>query len=377
MCIEKQKRICHFTCAHEADDVRVFQKECVALAKAGYDVYLVAPNAKTAVVDGVNIIGVPALSMNPIYRLLILSNRVYRSALKVNADVYQFHDIELFKFGLKLKRRGKKVIFDSHENWFGYANGIKWLPNKMKRLISLYLKRIYSNNLRCFDRVITVSPHIVDILSRYSEKVDLITNYPLLSENSLPNVTLNQFLERLNVACYVGTVYEISLQENIIKALSKSVDLKYQIIGNISQEYKSKLLSIYDGSNLEFINFIPHNELEAYYSKSIFGFAIFDYTPNLGGRKGSLGVNKIYEYMAKGLPVICTDFELWKSFVSKYKCGICVDSHDITAITEAINYLSKNRHEAYIMGQNGQKAIRNEFNWDIEAVKYLKIVESL
>ena len=46
-------KICHFTSAHKTNDIRIFQKECVSLAKAGYKVYLVVPNAETKSVNGV------------------------------------------------------------------------------------------------------------------------------------------------------------------------------------------------------------------------------------------------------------------------------------------------------------------------------------
>lgn len=34
-------KVCHMTSAHGEEDVRIFHKECVSLAKAGYDTYLV------------------------------------------------------------------------------------------------------------------------------------------------------------------------------------------------------------------------------------------------------------------------------------------------------------------------------------------------
>ena len=109
------KRICHFTSVHSATDGRIFEKECCSLAKAGYEVYFVAPNAKTEIKNGVHIVGVPISNRGRLYRMLCGAKIIYKEALSLNADVYHFHDPELLRFALKLKSQGKKVIFDSHE----------------------------------------------------------------------------------------------------------------------------------------------------------------------------------------------------------------------------------------------------------------------
>lgn len=372
-----KNRICHFTCAHEADDVRVFQKECVSLAKAGFEVYLVVPNAKSELVDGVHIVGVPSPSMNPIYRLFFLSRRVYRETCKIDADLYQFHDIELFRYGLKLKRRGKKVVFDSHENWIGYAEGIQWLPKWAKHLVKKYLVRQYSRYLKYFDRALSVSPHISTILSKYSGRVELVMNYPIIEANGLLDISDSNYIQRPNNVCYAGTVYEFSLQENIVKAITSISDLKYLIIGNITEGYKEKIIREDVNGQVVFVNYVDKNTLRSYYQNSIIGFALFDYVSNLGGKVGSLGVNKIFEYMAMGLPIICTDFDLWKDIVKKYDCGLCVNPHSINEIQSAVRFLLDNKLAAYNMGRNGQKAVLAEFNWDVERDKYIGIVKSI
>ena len=50
-------KVCHMTSAHAPGDVRIFHKECVSLAKAGYQVYLVQ-RGESFEASGVHVIGV-------------------------------------------------------------------------------------------------------------------------------------------------------------------------------------------------------------------------------------------------------------------------------------------------------------------------------
>lgn len=371
-------KVCHFTSAHKADDVRVFKKECCSLANNGYAVYLVAPNAKSELVNNVNIIGVDIVSDNPIYRLLKSSRQIYKQALSINADIYHFHDIELFYYGLRLKKKGKKVIFDSHEDWLGYIKGVKWIPLFIRFLIISFLTFVYKKNLKKFDAVITVSPHIVNKLKVYSNNVHLLTNYPFYSKTDISKFTYNEYAQRSNVLCYAGTIYSESNQEIIIKACQNIPNLKYEIIGKIGETMKSNLLDIDKNNKVDFVDFLSKSALNHHYLNSICGMCIFDYSPNLGGHEGSLGVNKIFEYMSAGLPIICSDHTIWKTMIiDKYKCGIAVQPGNINQITDAINFIVNNKEKAYLMGQKGREAVINEFNWKSQEENLLNLYKNI
>ena len=50
-------KVCHMTSAHSPHDTRIFYKECVSLAKAGYEVYLVQ-RGECCEEIGVHVVGV-------------------------------------------------------------------------------------------------------------------------------------------------------------------------------------------------------------------------------------------------------------------------------------------------------------------------------
>jgi glycosyltransferase involved in cell wall biosynthesis len=87
--------------------------------------------------------------------------------------------------------------------------------------------------------------------------------------------------------------------------------------------------------------------------------------------------NKLFEYMSSGLPVIASDYPLWKGIVEKYNSGICVDPENSEAIADAINYLMNHPNEAEAKGANGRRAVEEVFNWKQEEKKLLDLYKSL
>ena len=81
--------------------------------------------------------------------------------------------------------------------------------------------------------------------------------------------------------------------------------------------------------------------------------------------------------MAMGLPVICTDFDLWKDIIDRYHCGICVEPGDQKAIAEAIWYLQTHSEERLEMGRNGQRAVWEEFHWGTQEPILLEFYQKI
>ena len=78
---------------------------------------------------------------------------------------------------------------------------------------------------------------------------------------------------------------------------------------------------------------------------------------------------KMFEYMACGVPVVCSNFPLWEKIVGDADCGILVDPLDPPAIAAAIEKLADDPDEARRLGENGRQAILTRFNWEAEFAK--------
>jgi glycosyltransferase involved in cell wall biosynthesis len=375
--MQKNIKVCHIISAFHRHDTRIFWKQCRSLAKAGFEVTLLANDSGSdEVKENVRIVTTGISNTSRFQRMLLSRRSLYKKAYEIDADIYEVHDPEILPLGLKLLKKGKYVVFDSHEDFPNQLLEKDWIPMRFRKVLSWMAKSYYDRNIKKFSAVLSVTPHIVDSLKNSSDNVHLITNFPIIEENFKVD-SLEEYLQRKPQLCYAGTIYTTSMQENILEALNDIEFVRYIMVGTIEENYLNLLARHKSWSRVNFIKRVSKEDLMKIYHEVTIGIVLFDYSPNVGYKRGSLGNNKIFEYMHSGLPIICTDFELWQEIINKYKCGICVNPHNIDEIRNAISYLTDNKAEAYEMGQNGRKAVLNEYNWNSQEKVYVEIFRKL
>lgn len=370
-------RVCHITVAHPRYDARIFLREASTLAEAGNKVFLICADGKGEEVKNEVLItsySSRQMSKRDRFKLLFFNTRFVDYLLSFNADVYQFHDLELVEVGRKLKRKNRKVIFDSHENWIDLIPG--YFPkNKFiqKYIANVFIPRYYRKVVSIFDAVFSVSPNMVEKLKRFNPRTFFIPNYPSIANYKKLDV------DKKNFILYQGMVYKISNQKEIIKAVNNlPFKFKYKIVGKIDKMLKDELEAIDINQKVEFVNWIDKSELDILMRQALVGLVVLDYCPICCGKDGQLGSNKIFEYMLSGLPVICTDFKLWKELIiDKYNCGICVNPRDIKQIQEAIEWFFNHEAEAKEMGLKGRNAVLKEFNWEAYKNTFLDVYDKI
>lgn len=363
-------KVCHITSAHGPEDVRIFHKECVSLAKAGYETYLVQRGGSYEK-NGVHIVGFGEVTGGRLKRMTQVSRRAYEAALSVDADIYHFHDPELLPYGLKLKHRGKKVIFDSHEDTLESILEKEWIPAPVRRAVFLWFKRQQERVCRRIDAVVTVTPHMTEFFRRLNPRSVQIANFPILDISpALPDIFSKTLV-------FAGGISRQWNHHTIIKALERLPDVRYRLCGSAGMGYLPELQALPAWERVEYLGRVSHEEVSALLVKSAVGMAVLSYCRNSDWKNGTMGNTKIFEEMMAGLPVVCTDFVRWQEFVNRWHCGICVDPADPDAIAEAVRYLLDHPEEARQMGENGRKAVKKEFNWGVEEKKLLALYEEI
>lgn len=354
-------KVCHLSSVHTTFDTRIFHKECISLTKK-YEVHLVIPAEKDEVVNNVSIHHIDNTKTSRFRRMTSRVWQVYKKANEVDAELYHFHDPELIPVGLVLKLKGKKVIYDVHEDVPKQIMSKEWIPELLRRFVSLSMSFTEKICDKTFDGIVTVVP---EIARRFKNKnVECLYNYPILEEyNKRIEHEKKQF-----VFGYVGGLTQIRGVYEMVEAAKKS-GLNVKLAGKSENDKISRLVEQCEIKNLNYLGFLNRKEVLDFYKSIDCGLVVLHPEPNYLISQPV----KMKEYMEAGIPFIASDFPVWKEFIDKYKCGIYVNPLDVEAIIQAMRWMTDNPEKAQEMGYNGRKAIEKEFNWAIEEEKLFKL----
>lgn len=368
------KHICYLSSSIQRDDVLIISRQGVSLVSNGFKVsYMVTDNKEDEIHNGIKILSTGYSPSSRFKRMLFSSRYLYKKAIDQHADIYQISEPELIPLGLRLIKRGYKVIFNMREDYPSLILRKYYIPRIFRKLISKIIENYMKRSLKKFNAVFSVTPDLVNITkSKWKCKNSyLLANFPLVNKDF--NLSYNEYVKRGDVICYIGTIYNISRQELIFEILENYPKIQYIIAGKFWGKYGDQLKSLPYWKHVEFIDGFKISEMPSIYARASISNVLRDFsytsTPN-----GSLGVLKIFESMEAALPIICSDVPVYRQMIEKYKCGICVDPNNKEQIENAIRFLINNKNIAYQMGQNGRRAIIEEYNWNSQAILYIEVI---
>lgn len=356
-------RIAHLTSAHPRNDPRIFIKQCRTLAANGYDVTLVVADGKgDAHMDGVAIADVGRLP-GRLQRIVKTTRKVFDKALALNADIYHFHDPELIPAGLKLKRRGKTVIFDSHEDVSRQLQGKPYLGPVSRRVLPALFSAYERFACSRFDGIVTATPFIRDAFLKINPVTVDINNFPIIDELA----GADSWSTKRKEVCYVGAISGIRGIRQLVEAstLLRS-GARLNLAGRFFDPAAETEVRAHPGwQHVSDLGFLDRAGIRDVMSRSLAGLVTLLPLPN---HIDSLPT-KMFEYMSSGIPVIASNFPLWRDIIEGNRCGICVDPLDPHAIAAAIDHLVTHPDIARSMGERGRQAVLEKYNWGIEAAR--------
>ncbi|MCY1267415.1 Glycosyl transferases group 1 [compost metagenome] len=366
------KRICHLSSAHVGLDVRIFLKECVSLAEAGYETHIVInatpEDVAKAAAKGIHIHPL-ARPESRVERMCTHAWRCYRIAARLDAHVYHFHDAELIPYGILLSLVGKEVIYDSHEHLPRSILSKHWIPGWARRLVAGATAAIEYVGAKLFFSVVAATPFIAERFQRITPRAININNYPL--PNEFASVATG---ERKQQVCYLGGISRIRGLKPVIEALPLVPHVKFVLCGQFSDAtYEAELRALPGWKQVEYLGQVDRTRLRGVMGESMAGIVTFLPEPNHVDAQP----NKLFEYMSASLPVIASDFPLWRLLIAGVGAGLCVDPESPMAIAEAIHALTSDAQGAQRMGDAGRDAVLNRYNWPVEAARLVSFYEGL
>ncbi len=241
--------------------------------------------------------------------------KMFRTCAGLHADVYHYHDIQINRFCRKLKRLSHSpvLIYDVHEDFSdlilsGHPGNtpIRWLF----RIYSLWLGRWELSRASSCDYIITAVDHIYQKFEKMAAigKAEVIYNYTTLLPDTIKSPEHKKY-----DAIYCGQINHLRGGKEIAQAvvLARKIipGIKVLLLGPVPDvQYKNELLKLIEKNNIQenliLYGNVPYNEIDTFYQDSRIGLGIF-----MPVSIFYYGIQiKTFEYMAFGLPVICSNF---------------------------------------------------------------------
>ena len=337
---------------------------------------LIAQHDKEETVKNVKIIPLVKPG-NRFQRMTKNAWHIYRKAVATNADIYHFHDPELITVGIMLKLFGKKVIYDVHEDYSEAILYKEWIPLNMRKIIAFFSNSFEKSLARFFDGIVVVTNLIGSrFISAKTKNVIEVKNFPLSHQIAAQEFSV-PWKDRENIVVFIGSISKVRGIKEMISAMNllpKERNIKLILAGNFTSVSLAEEIRCEPGwDRCEHVGYVHFKDSLKFFGQARMGFVLTHPVANL---RNGLPV-KLFEYMNAGIPVIASDFPLWREIIEKAGCGICVNPLNPEAIAEAIIHLIEHPAESEAMGMRGRKAVEEIYNWDMEEKKLLNFYNTL
>lgn len=368
--------IIHCTVVHVRTDTRIRIKEVRALAKEfPHQVQLFVLDGQGCELDEIgrfNIVDIGKPFSNKALRMTIGVWRMYGAVKAHRPRIVHCHDPELIPMGLFLRLSGIKVIYDVHENVPQQLRGKYWIPPLLRRPLSWIVAIVEWWAGKVLSAFVAATPSIARRFPK--EKTSTVQNFPIAGELTVP-VSV-PYLQRPPHFAYIGGISVVRGIFEMIDGMEQvsSPSARLQVAGGFHpMELQLEAREQPGWARVDFFGWASRTQVAEILGSVRAGLVLFHPMPNHVDSQP----NKLFEYMAAGLPIIASDFPLWRELIDEIGCGLLVNPNDSHAIARALEWVLDHPSEASLMGERGKVAVEQRLNWEVEARKLVTLYQGL
>jgi glycosyltransferase involved in cell wall biosynthesis len=350
-------------------DIRIYL-EATSLVKNGYRVQIIAwdrqhrhtsfENHHHLAVLRCHYDGQYGKGISSLLNFIFYYYFVFSSLLKLRVDIINSHDLDMLPAGFFLSKIKKtKFVYDPHENeYFGR------FPKPIRKFFVSIEKHLSKNA----DAILVTNGLHVEKFKKFiktDSKIVEIRNCP--DNRFFDNPHFFKKDEKSLILGWIGYIQPNAGIERLLWAYSdlgrQYQNLEILFVGKIHPNFQNSFQSIIQKINNKNIRIVPpvkYPEVVKYYDIIDIAFMLYENVPQY--RRNT--PMKLYEAMAKGIPVIATPIGDVKAIVEKSHCGLMVDFNDNKDLIEKLILLIESKKLRKTMGHNGHLTAMNKFRWD-------------
>ena len=325
-------RVAHLSTVHHVRDPRISRREGPALRDAGFEVHQVMPHDRDETRRGLHVHALPPAEGR--LQRARLQGTLFEKARAIDADLYHVHDPELIPVAYLLKRwTGARIIYDMHEN---YRAG-RGLEGRLLRLLERFC-------FRWVDHVVISDASYARVTAPSGVPTTRVANYfkppepPVSTEHQQADDAPFRLVYTGVLAEKRGLFAMLDLADRIAQA---GRDWRVDVAGVCYLDddrrraerrlrRRPELTAVLERTAWD--RFVPWRALMEHLARAHAGLALFRDNPNAAG----VILTKFYEYLHYGLPILCSDFPLWRRFVERHDCGAVVPPGDAEAAFDVL-----------------------------------------
>lgn len=366
--IRRSTSVVHVSSAHAWSDNRIHLREAASLARHGYRVHLVAiAHDVDLSPTGVAVKQLPRRSRWS--RIFLGSFYALKAAVGTGSDIFHLHDPEMVWAIPLLRAAGKRVVYDAHEDLPAQVLGKHYLPHRTRGVVAR-LSKLVMRVAGMSNRVVTATEAIADT---FGSRAVVVHNYPRLDTGR----EVIPVLDRPTRVVYVGALSEIRGAVEMVDSFADPTfppGWTVDIAGSTSPPALLTTLKTRPGwERVRFHGQTSPSAAREYIGLARVGLVLFQESP---AHLESLPT-KMFEYLAEGVPVIASDFPLWRTIVDNFQCGQLVDQTDPKAIATALRKYHEDPGLLALHAKNARSAAVRNLNWTAEEQVLVALYDDL